>query len=102
MDVAVISIGNSDDKLTQQEWSEYVSEVHDLIIRWPFPIYFHATSVGSAPWQNACWVLDARDHLDQVSAINILRQNLARMAAKYKQDSIALTLGDTELVAPYG
>lgn len=98
MDVAVITIGNSDDKLKQRKWSEFVSDMQDLLTKWKFPIYFHGCSVGSAPWQNACWVIDARDLFGETSAILILRQELSRMAHKYKQDSIALTLGDTELV----
>lgn len=98
MDAVVIQIGNSDDKLKQEEWSRFVSEVHDFVIRWSYPIYFHGTSMGSAPWQNACWVLDARNPVGEVSAINILRHELGKLAKKYKQDSIALTLGNTELL----
>jgi hypothetical protein len=98
MDVAVIQIGNSDDKLTQERWSQFVSEVHDFIIGWGYPIYFHGVSIGSAPWQNACWVFDVSEIFEQVSAIEILRHELARMCFMYNQDSIALTLGDTEFV----
>jgi hypothetical protein len=101
VDTAVISIGNSDDKLKQEEWSQYVSDVHDFIMRWRFPIYFHGLSVGSAPWQNACWILDARDLFGEPGgmAIDILRKELHVLAKKYKQDSIALLLGDTEFVS---
>lgn len=102
MDVAVITIGNSDDKLPQQKWSEFVSDVHDFVMRWHYPIYFHGLSVGSAPWQNACWVLDARDLFGEVAAIEILRQELGKLAKKYKQDSIALTLGGSEMITPRG
>lgn len=102
MDVAVITIGNSDDKLKQEEWSRFVSDVHDFVIRWHYPIYFHGLSVGSAPWQNACWVLDARDLVGEANAVNILHYELGKLAKKYKQDSIALTLGDSEMITPYG
>jgi hypothetical protein len=101
MDTAVISIGNSDDRLKQHEWSEFVSDVHDLIVaRWHFPVYFHGLSVGSAPWQNACWILDARDLFGEPAgmAVDILRKELSILAKKYKQDTIALLLGNTEFI----
>jgi hypothetical protein len=99
-DVAVITIGNSDDKLKQAEWSQFVSDVQDMVIYWHYPIYFHGLSVGSAPWQNACWVLDARDLVGETNAVHILQTELAKLAKRYKQDSIALTLGNTEMVKP--
>jgi hypothetical protein len=102
MDVAVIQIGNSDDKLSQMKWSEFVSDVQDFVTRWNYPIYFHGCSVASAPWQNACWVLDSRNLVGETAAIDILRQELGKLAKKYKQDSIALTLGFTEMVKPRG
>jgi hypothetical protein len=98
MDVAVIQIGNSDDKLTQEQWSRFVSEVQDMLMLWRYPIYFHGCSVGSAPWQNACWVIDVRVFINEPSAINTIRHKLSVFAKKYKQDSIALTLGSTEFV----
>jgi hypothetical protein len=91
-------IGNSDDKLSQQQWSWFVSDVHDLIMRRLYPIHFHALSVGSAPWQNACWVLDMNDRFGAITEIEVLREALGELAQKYHQDSIALTLGDTEFV----
>lgn len=98
MDTAVIQIGNSDDKLTQADWSDFVSDVQDFIIGSGYPIHFHGLSISSAPWQNACWVLDTRNVFDKIVAIDILRHELSRLANMYKQDSIALTLGDTEFV----
>jgi hypothetical protein len=95
MDTAVITIGNSDDKLTQKEWSEFVSDVQDFIMRWAVPIHFHGLSVGSAPWQNACWVIDIHLLFDQADEI---RNQLSFLASTYKQDSIALTIGSTEFV----
>src|SRR5690349_3311294 len=104
MDTAVICIGNSDDKLTQFVWSQYVADVNKLIERWRFPIHFHGTPDASSPWQNACWVLDARDLFGEPAgmAVGVLRQELARIAKMYKQDSIALILGDSELVKSRG
>jgi hypothetical protein len=98
MDVAVIQIGNSDDKLTQAEWSEFVADVQDMIVHSNYTIHFHGLSVGSAPWQNACWVLGFQNNLAAIIKINTLRHDLEKLVRKYHQDSIALTLGDTEFV----
>lgn len=100
MDVVVITIGNSDNKLTQQEWSSFVSDVHDIVLHSNYVIHFHGLSVGSAPWQNASWVLGFKNNLAAIMNINAIRQELSKLAKKYRQDSIAMTLGDTELVRP--
>lgn len=99
---AVICIGNSDDKLTQQAWSEFVRDVGLFVDRWRFNVYFRGFSSSEERWQNACWVLDARDLFGEPGgmAIDILRQELGILAKKYKQDSIALILGDSQMVEP--
>lgn len=104
MDVAVITIGNTDNKLTQQEWSEFVADVNRFVDKWRFNIYFHGCPPSDARWQNACWVLDARDLFGEPGgmAIDILREELGRLAKSYKQDSIALMLGNSEMVTPRG
>lgn len=100
MSTVVIQIGNSDDKLTQQEWSEFVSDVQDLLItEYNSQIHFHGVSVGSAPWQNACWVIDAsKEWIGEPAIVTMLRDELAALAKKYRQDNIAMTVGETEFV----
>jgi hypothetical protein len=92
----VIQIGNSDNKLTQNAWSRFVYEMLTSCKKLSGNrIHFHACSEGAKPWQNACWVLDGND-ID----LKELRADLARYARRYKQDSIALTIGTTELITP--
>jgi hypothetical protein len=104
MSTAVICIGNSDDKLTQAEWSEYVKDVDTFVDKWRFNVYFRGFPASSERWQNACWVLDARDLFGEPAgmALDILRDELGRISKKYKQDSIALILGDSEMVRSNG
>lgn len=92
MSTVVVQIGNTDNKLTQQEWSEFYDEV-DRIMRDSGTVHFAAPSVGSAPWQNACWAvtLHAPDTW-------YLRKRLRNLAADYQQDSIAFLVGETEFV----
>ena len=94
MDTAVITIGNSDDKLTQAKWSSFVNAVSWIIFRYDLHPHFSGFSVGSAPWQNACWIVALPEEFD----IAQFKFELRRIAQKYDQDSIALLLGDTEFV----
>lgn len=104
MNSAVVCIGNSDDKLTQAEWSQYVADVDRFIDRWRFNVYFRGFPGSSERWQNACWVLDARDLFGEPNgmAIDILRKELSIIAERYKQDSIALILGKSEMITSRG
>ena len=85
-----IQIGNSDNKLTQSEWGAFCNEVHALILAHEGQIHFSAPSVGWADWQNAAWVFV----IDEEQAI-YLQRYLSVVRAKYKQDSLAWTQGET-------
>ena len=91
-----LQIGNSDNKLTQVEWSEFVHEVGKTLEFLCGPIHFHGCSHGAARWQNAAWVAEivSPKNLDDV------RTDLRIIARKFRQDSIALTTGNTEFVSP--
>lgn len=89
-----ILIGNSDDKLKQSEWSEYIQAVQMIIASLEYPIHFHGYSQGDAPWQNACWVVEAND------GFYVLVEHLQMVAWAYRQDSIAVVEGDTTFVKP--
>jgi hypothetical protein len=87
----VIQIGNSDDKLKQSEWSEFVEAVENCILITTDRIHFHTLT---PIYRNlACWVADTDD-------VDKLRTLLAELAVRFRQDSIALTVGETEMVKP--
>lgn len=90
MITATIQIGNSDDKLTQVIWSEYVSIVSSIVQTFANETHFFGASANYEPWQNACWVIEIGD-----IEYNLLLANLAAARKKYSQDSIAITVGDT-------
>lgn len=90
---AVVQIGNSDDKLSQAEWSQYVADVDKLVQHEAVQVHFSGASPANAAWQNWCWVLEADS-----SALAGLRTWLPHYAREYRQDSIALTVGETVLV----
>ncbi len=91
MKTVVIQIGNSDNKLTQVEWSAYARAAHGLIKKYAKEIYFHGFPAGDAPWQNVCWVIGIEDD-------SILKEKLAVGKTLFDQDAIAWTEGETVMI----
>lgn len=78
-----ISIGNSDDKLSQAEWAAYYRDVNLAIRNWIGDVHGQWVSEPASAWQNACWCVEVGEGRDG------LRDALADLARKYRQDSIA-------------
>lgn len=94
MKTTVIQIGNSDDRLGQAEWAQFVTGVQAAIECHTRVIHFAGTSGGDKPWQNACWVFELAD-----SRIEDLSRELIRLAINYRQDEIAWTVGRTAMIS---
>jgi hypothetical protein len=91
----VIQIGNSDDKLTQREWSEFIRDM-DGMVRGNFrAVHFSGGSSGDRQWQNWCWV-GTHNMPDQV--LEFFLQNITELRKKYSQNSVAVMLGDTKFI----
>lgn len=111
--IVYVSIGNSDDKLTQAEWAHFYTSVRHLLANDLQPreaegwgslafsaptIHGRWQSVPSDPWQNACWCVEIEDH--DAPAI---QHELKLLAAKFRQDSIAWAeVCDTEFLGGHG
>lgn len=93
MKTITVQIGNSDNKLTQSEWSDFISKMESIILCYAQPMHFSGGSSVRAAWQNYCFVFDAED-------LNIkgLKNLLAKRRAEYKQDSVAWTEGETQFI----
>ena len=90
-----VSIGNSDDKLTQAEWAAFWGETQAAICAHADRIYGEWISAPASRWQNACTAFDvSRDRAAD------LRDQLARVAARYRQDSIAWAEARTFFITP--
>ena len=95
MKTVTIQIGNSDDKLTQLQWSNFVDAVDSAIAAFKGQPHFSGGSDNAKPWQNYCWVFLLED--DPLITESFQRQ-LADVRAKYQQDSVAWTEGKTLFV----
>lgn len=91
-----VSIGNSDDGLTQAEWARYVEDV-DEAIRVNAAVYGRWLSEPASQYQNACWGF--QEHANYRGR---LRDALRRLAGRYRQQSIAWVEGETDLLTPDG
>lgn len=91
--IVYISIGNSDDKLTQIEWSQYCVE---MITRVVSIGYKHGEwySVPYSAYQNACWCVE----FTTGSSIIEAREVSTEIRKKYRQGSIAWAVAQTEFI----
>jgi hypothetical protein len=97
--IVYISIGNSDDKLSQMQWGKYYRKV-DLTIQgyrqFGGRVHGRWVSASTDYWQNACWCLEIQDH--QAAG---LREELRLLAGGFNQDSIAWAeVGETQFLEP--
>jgi len=91
MKTIVIQIGNSDDKLSQSSWADYISDVNRLLFSQH--IHFSGGSAPDHPWQNYCWVIECED-----DAVRLIEYKLTQIRIAHRQDSIAFTIGNTEFI----
>jgi len=95
MKTIVVSIGNSDNKLTQSEWSQFVADVAKAIQQHTQKIHFFGGSPNWERWQNVAWLFDCQEE-----NIAFLKFSLAVLCRQYEQDSIAYIEGETVFLSP--
>lgn len=88
-----ISIGNSDDKLTQAEWASFYRDTCLNIRDFAGQVHGQWVSEPASAWQNACWCIE----ITEENALT-LRAYLLDVAEKYRQDSIAWAVATTEFL----
>lgn len=85
-----IQIGNTDDKLTQEEWARYVEKVGQAINYKAECVHFFGAPVNYAKWQNAAWVIECKEEDSRY-----LMGSLIEIREHFRQDSVAWTEGKT-------
>jgi 2-iminoacetate synthase ThiH len=90
----VVQVGNSDNKLTQVQWSRFVRDVRQIVKEFATRVFFQGGSSWDAPWQNACWVFECYDeHLFEE-----FKQELAVCRDSYRQEAVAVLSGYTDFI----
>lgn len=95
-----LTIGNTDDKLTQAEWAKFIGDVNASLILAKMDggtVQFAGHSFPDAPWQNALWCIQIPDD----TAADALKTRMAQLARRHRQDSIAWAQVDkVDMVTP--
>lgn len=89
-----VAIGNSDDRLTQQEWAQYYAQVDSTVRAYADTVYGAWVSPSTSPYQNACWAFEPEPDFDAV----LFKRSLWRTAKKWDQWGIAVNESVTEFV----
>ncbi len=85
MKTVYVSVGNSDDNLTQQEWAAFLVMVSYQIRRWGGRTHGVWYSEPVSQYQNACWCFEIINDWSEEE----LKKALKNLAREYRQDSIA-------------
>lgn len=97
--IVYITIGNSDDKLSQHEWSAFavaVDRAFEHAARYEGSrVHGRWYALPHEPWQNACWCIEFTEPEAMADAILRLRAELRRLAELFRQDSIAWAVAPT-------
>lgn len=88
-----ISIGNSDDKLTQAAWAQFYRVVNLNLRDHATAVHGQWVSEPASSWQNACWCIELTER-----SVPVLKETLAKIAGEYAQDSIAWAEATTEFI----
>lgn len=88
-----VQAGNSDNKLTQWQWSYFVRQLNDILAAYQTARHFFGGSETYAKWQNVCWVCEVK-----AEEIESLKQALRDCRESYQQDSVCLLVGQAEFV----
>jgi hypothetical protein len=79
-----VSIGNSDNKLTQDRWSTYQRVTRALLRKHALEIHGEWYSAPTAGYQNACFCVVFDD-----DTAELVKMRLAEIREDYRQDSVA-------------
>ena len=93
MTTVYVSIGNSDDKLTQEEWAEFWAKVDEVVVEAADRVYGVWQSNPNSRYQNACWAFEIEEALAQS-----LADSLNELRLKYHQDEVAWAWADTVFI----
>lgn len=93
MKTYVIQIENSDNKLTQKDWAEYIIAAKLVVRGFSDAVHFIGYSSPTAELQNAAFVFSLMD-----SRLAMFTIKLKELCMCYRQSSIAIMVGETKYI----
>lgn len=82
-----VSVGNTDNKLTQQEWSHFVEDINHRFIKLG-KVHFFGGAPTFAPWQNVAWIIELKVSVIEFTSI------ITKIREKYNQESAFILYGE--------
>jgi hypothetical protein len=101
MKYCVVTIGNSDNKLTQREWSLFCTEVRTVVESYAKTVHFQGWSAPGSHYQNMCITFEADERFNR-TGLNVIKRSLVHIAKTYNQNAIAFAQMDTTEVEMIG
>ena len=92
--IVYLSIGNSDDKLTQKEWAQFITRTRADVVSLASQVHGQWLSSSDLMWQNACWCLEFTSKTD----LKVAREAMITIRRYYRQDSAAWAIAETEFI----
>lgn len=103
MKTIYIVMGNSDDKLSQFEWSQFYRAIDTVVSAAGnyvgVQIHGRWTALPHEPWQNACWCL-AIDDGELEFVVKGMKAELVALAKEFRQESIVWAEAEVEFLSP--
>jgi len=87
-----VSIGNSDDKLSQIEWCRFVRDIDYQITHFG-KVHFHGGPPNWQAWQNTAWIAEIAPEV-----IDDLVAEIKRVREVYKQDSAFVMIAEGRFI----
>lgn len=98
--IIYITVGNSDDKLSQLDWSCFTARIDHAVTEAAkhdgVQVHGRWYSLPTEPWQNACWCVDFAP--DLFDAFHKLKAACVAAGKHFRQDSIAWSIAATQLL----
>jgi hypothetical protein len=82
MKTVYVSIGNSDDKLSQHDWAQFFSMTALAIRNYAAVVHGQWASEPASAWQNACWCFEIGSRRAE------LMLELTKLRRTFGQDSV--------------
>lgn len=99
-DAIYVSIGNTDNRLTQEIWADFTRDVFRALSFYTMEMYGVWHSLPDAQFQTACWMFPCRTDKEAGIAEAVVKTGLAKLAAKYDQAGIAWANANTAFIEP--
>jgi hypothetical protein len=87
----VVSVGNTDNKLTQQEWYQFTSDVNDEVMQCG-KTHFYGGPPNWWKYQNVAWIVEL-----EVSVVEFTSR-ITKVRERYNQDSAFILYGEGRFV----